>query len=65
MRQLIAVFIIWQIARSIDLTHAKVTRCAATHNKRVYSDSDQRKHQSSTSLAFVCGEFNGDRTNGQ
>ena len=35
----------------------------------VYSDADQRKHQSSASLAFVCGEFTGDRwiprTNGQ
>ena len=26
-----------------------------------YSDADQRKHQSSVSLAFVCGEFTGDR----
>ena len=26
-----------------------------------YSGVDQRKHQSSTSLAFVCGEFPGDR----
>ena len=35
----------------------------------VYSGADQRKHQSSASLAFVCGEFTGDRwiprTNGQ
>ena len=35
----------------------------------VHSDADQRKHQSSVSLAFVCGEFTGDRwiprTNGQ
>ena len=35
----------------------------------VYSDADQRKNQSSASLAFVCGEFTGDRwiprTNGQ
>ena len=27
----------------------------------VYSDADQRKHQISASLAFVCGEFTGDR----
>ena len=27
----------------------------------VYSGTDQRKHRSSTSLAFVCGEFTGDR----
>ena len=27
----------------------------------VYSDSNQRKHQSTASLAFVCGEFTGDR----
>ena len=27
----------------------------------VYSGADQRKHQSSVSLAFVCGEFTGDR----
>ena len=26
----------------------------------VYSDADQRKHQSSASLAFMCGEFTGD-----
>ena len=25
----------------------------------VYSDADQRKHQSSASLAFVCGDFTG------
>ena len=25
----------------------------------VYSDADQRKYQSSASLAFVCGEFTG------
>ena len=35
----------------------------------VYSGADQRKHQNSTSLAFVCGEFTDDRwiprTNGQ
>ena len=35
----------------------------------VYSGTDQRKHQSSASLVFVCGEFTGDRwiprTNGQ
>ena len=31
----------------------------------VYSDADQRKHQSSESLAFLCGAFTGDRTNGQ
>ena len=35
----------------------------------VYSGAGQRKHQSSASLAFVCGEFTGDRwiprTNGQ
>ena len=35
----------------------------------IYSDADQRKHQSSSSLAFVRGEFTGDRwiprTNGQ
>ena len=35
----------------------------------VYSFTDQRKHQRSASLAFVCGEFTGDRwiprTNGQ
>ena len=35
----------------------------------VYSGADQRKYQSSASLAFVCGEFTGDRwiprTNGQ
>ena len=35
----------------------------------VFSDADQRKHQSSAVLAFVCGEFTGDRwiprTNGQ
>ena len=34
-----------------------------------YSEADQRKHQSSALLAFVCGEFTGDRwiprTNGQ
>ena len=27
----------------------------------VYSGADHRKHQSSASLAFVCGEFPGDR----
>ena len=27
----------------------------------IYSDTDQRKHQSSASLAFVCGEFTGHR----
>ena len=27
----------------------------------VYSGEDQRKHQSSVSLALVCGEFTGDR----
>ena len=27
----------------------------------VYSGADQRKHQSPASLAFVCGEFTGDR----
>ena len=26
----------------------------------VYSDADQRKHQSSASLSFVCGEFTGE-----
>ena len=26
----------------------------------VYSDADQRKHQSSASLAFLCGEFTGE-----
>ena len=35
----------------------------------VYSGTDERKHQSSMSLAFVQGEFTGDwwipRTNGQ
>ena len=35
----------------------------------VNSDADQRKHQSSVLLAFVCGEFTRDRwiprTNGQ
>ena len=35
----------------------------------VHSGADQRKYQSSASLAFVCGEFTGDRwirrTNGQ
>ena len=30
----------------------------------VYSDADQRKQQSSALLA-LCGEFTGDRTNGQ
>ena len=27
----------------------------------IHSGADQRKHQSSASLAFVCGEFTGDR----
>ena len=27
----------------------------------IYSGADQRKHQSSTSMAFVCVEFTGDR----
>ena len=35
----------------------------------VYSGTDKKKHQSSASLAFVCGELTGDRwiphTNGQ
>ena len=27
----------------------------------IYLGADQRKHQSSESLAFVCGEFTGNR----
>ena len=30
-------------------------------NSTVYSGADQRKHLSSASLAFVCGELTGDR----
>ena len=47
---------------------AQITSLAIVYST-VYSGADQRKHQSSASLSFVCGEFTGDRwiprTNGQ
>ena len=39
---------------------AKITSLTIVY-ATVYSGADQRKHQSSASLAFVCGEFTGDQ----
>ena len=52
-------FIIWQYGDIIMGTIASQITCLTIVYSTVYSDTDQRKHQSSPSLAFVWGIHRG------